>query len=145
MSILSPNKNPKKQLDFINKVVDKKELNRLLSRVFAENGTAKTGQLANSLKDLGFKYATLAGVTISIQDLIVDNEKKALLQRAEEARQRDIEGVALARERNLEFDLARLLVVAAGTGAADVAPVVGDHPLREARQLFDRLGVISTA
>jgi DNA-directed RNA polymerase subunit beta' len=68
MSIYSPNKTPKKQLEFINKVVDKKELNRLLAKVYAEQGMAKTGTLANSLKDLGFKYATLAGVTISISE-----------------------------------------------------------------------------
>ena len=55
-----------------------------------------------------------------------------------------VEGVALARERNLEFDLARLLVVAAGTGTADAVPYIGDDPLAEAQQLFDRLGVIST-
>jgi len=83
MSIYSPNKTPKKQLDFINKVVDKKELNRLLAKVYAEQGMAKTGTLANSLKDLGFKYATLAGVTISIADLTVPEEKKNLIADAE--------------------------------------------------------------
>ncbi len=83
MSIYSPNKAPKKQLEFINKVVDKKELNRLLAKVYAEQGMAKTGTLANSLKDLGFKYATLAGVTISISDLSVPEEKKGLIADAE--------------------------------------------------------------
>lgn len=83
MSILSPNKSPKKQVDFINKVVDKKELNKLLSKVYAEFGMAKTGTLANNLKDLGFRYATLAGVTISISDLSVPDEKKSLLADAE--------------------------------------------------------------
>ncbi len=83
MSILSPTKAPKKQLDFINKVVDKKELNLLLSKVYAEFGMAKTGTLANNLKDLGFKFATKAGVTISIGDLTVPDEKKALLADAE--------------------------------------------------------------
>lgn len=84
MSILSPNKSQKKTVDFINKVVDKKELNRLLSKVYTEFGTAKTGSLANSLKDLGFRYATLAGVTISIDDLSVPDVKKQMLADAEE-------------------------------------------------------------
>lgn len=84
MSILSPNKTPKKQPEFINKVVDKKELNRLLAKVYAEQGMAKTGTLANNLKDLGFKYATLAGVTISIADLTVPEEKKSLIADAEQ-------------------------------------------------------------
>jgi DNA-directed RNA polymerase subunit beta' len=83
MSILSPNKTPKKQLEFINKVVDKKELNRLLSKVYAEMGMAKTGTLANNLKDLGFRYATKAGVTISIDDLTVPEAKKGLINEAE--------------------------------------------------------------
>ncbi len=83
MSILSPNKPAKKQLDFINKVVDKKELNRLLAKVYAELGMAKTGTLANNLKDLGFRYATKAGVTISIADLTVPEEKKNLISEAE--------------------------------------------------------------
>lgn len=83
MSILSPNKTPKKQLDFINKVVDKKELNRLLSKVYAEHGMAKTGTLANNLKNLGFRFATLAGVTISIADLSVPEAKKGLINEAE--------------------------------------------------------------
>lgn len=96
MSILSPNKSQKKQLDFINKVVDKKELNRLLAKVYAEHGMAKTGTLANSLKDLGFRYATRAGVTISIADLSVPEEKKGLINEAEaeieRATQRFIKG-----------------------------------------------------
>ncbi|MCE3234882.1 MAG: DNA-directed polymerase subunit beta, partial [Vampirovibrio sp.] len=96
MSILSPNKSQKKQLDFINKVVDKKELNRLLAKVYAEHGMAKTGTLANNLKDLGFRYATRAGVTISIADLSVPEEKKGLINEAEaeieRATQRFIKG-----------------------------------------------------
>ncbi|HEY9687058.1 MAG TPA: DNA-directed RNA polymerase subunit beta'' [Coleofasciculaceae cyanobacterium] len=96
MSILSPNKTPKKQVEFINKVVDKKELNRLLAKVYAEHGMAKTGTLANSLKDLGFRYATQAGVTISIDDLTVPEEKKKMLAEAEaeidRATQRFIKG-----------------------------------------------------
>jgi DNA-directed RNA polymerase subunit beta' len=72
MSILSPsNKSSKKNIDFLNHVMNKKALSSLLSRVYDEYGGAKTGTLANMLKDLGFKYATLAGVTISISDLTV--------------------------------------------------------------------------
>ena len=56
----------KQTLPFINEVVDKKGLNKLLSQVYLECGGAKTATLANSLKNLGFKYATKAGTTISI-------------------------------------------------------------------------------
>ncbi|MBX2860014.1 MAG: DNA-directed RNA polymerase subunit beta'' [Vampirovibrio sp.] len=83
MSILSPSAPPKKQIDFINKTVDKGVLRRLLSKIYEDYGGAKTGQLANILKDLGFKYATSAGVTISIEDLDVPDAKKDLLASAE--------------------------------------------------------------
>jgi DNA-directed RNA polymerase subunit beta' len=73
----------KKNQAFINRIVNKKELEKLLLQVYADNGTAKAGLLANSLKNLGFKYATLAGVTISIDDLQVPEAKKAMMAEAE--------------------------------------------------------------
>lgn len=76
-------KNAKRSLDYINKVMDKKSLNNLLLQIYLEFGGAKTATLANSLKDLGYRYATKAGTTISIADLEVPAEKKDLLKQAE--------------------------------------------------------------
>lgn len=76
-------KTTKKSVDYINHTVDKKGLNRLLSDIYFEYGAAKTAFLANTLKDLGFKYATKAGVTISIEDLDVPPIKRQLLSEAE--------------------------------------------------------------
>lgn len=76
-------KNPKKSLEFINQVVDKKGLNKLLSKIYLEHGTSKTAYLADSLKNLGFKYATRAGTTISIDDLKIPEVKKELIKNAE--------------------------------------------------------------
>lgn len=76
-------KNAKKSMDFINEQIDKKSLNKLLSQIYLEFGGAKTASLANNLKNLGFRYATKAGTTISITDLSVPPVKKQLLQEAE--------------------------------------------------------------
>ena len=73
----------KKTVDFINTVMNKKALNNLLAQIYLEFGGAKTADLANSLKNLGFKYATKAGTTISIADLSVPAVKKDLLNEAE--------------------------------------------------------------
>ncbi len=73
----------KKSLDFINEQMDKKALNKLLTHIYLEFGGAKTAELANSLKDLGYRYATKSGTTISIADLQVPESKKALLNEAE--------------------------------------------------------------
>jgi DNA-directed RNA polymerase subunit beta' len=70
--------------NFINKNVDKKALGRLLSEVYENHGNAVAARLGNNLKDLGFKYATKAAVTISIEDLTVPPKKKALLKDAED-------------------------------------------------------------
>ena len=69
--------------DFINKQMDKKGLNKLLAQMYLEYGGAKTAELANTLKNLGYKYATKSGVTISIADLSVPESKKDLLKEAE--------------------------------------------------------------
>ena len=69
--------------DFINETVDKKRLGKLLSEVYEKYGTSRAAELANSLKDLGFKFATKAGVTISIADLDVPEAKRGLIAKAE--------------------------------------------------------------
>lgn len=76
-------KNSKKSLDYINKIMDKKSLNNFLLQIYLEFGGAKTATLANSLKDLGYRFATKAGTTISIADLQVPSQKKDLLNQAE--------------------------------------------------------------
>src|SRR5574344_2138007 len=77
-------KNSKKTMDFINKKMDKGSLKNLLAQVYLEFGGAKTATLANALKNLGYKYATKSGTTISIADLDVPSQKKQLLKEAEE-------------------------------------------------------------
>ena len=70
--------------EFINKQMDKGGLKNLLSQIYLEYGGAKTAELANTLKNLGYKYATKSGVTISIADLSVPAVKKDLLKQAED-------------------------------------------------------------
>ena len=69
---------------FRNKVINKKQLQNLVAWSFREYGTARTAQMADAVKDMGFKYATRAGVSISVDDLQIPPTKKALLAAAEE-------------------------------------------------------------
>ena len=73
----------KKSPDFINKQMDKGSLKKLLGQMYLEYGGAKAAALANALKNLGYKYATISGTTISIADLSVPESKKELLKSAE--------------------------------------------------------------
>ena len=52
--------------------------------MYLEYGGAKAASLADALKHLGYKYATVSGTTISIADLSVPSIKKDLLKSAEE-------------------------------------------------------------
>ena len=84
MTTLTPQSKKKKHtVEFINRIVDKGGLRKLLSQMYLEWGGAKTAELANNLKNLGFKYATKAGTTISIHDLSVPKVKKQLLEEAQ--------------------------------------------------------------
>ena len=68
---------------FRNRVVDKGQLRKLISWSFNNFGTARTAVMADKLKSLGFRYATKAGVSISVDDLMVPPSKRSLLDEAE--------------------------------------------------------------
>ena len=76
--------NTKKSPDFINKQMDKGSLKKLLGQMYLEYGGAKAAALADSLKRLGYKYATVSGTTISIADLSVPESKNEFLKSADE-------------------------------------------------------------
>ncbi|MCL2924592.1 MAG: DNA-directed RNA polymerase subunit beta' [Trichodesmium sp. MAG_R04] len=69
---------------FYNRVINKGQLKKLISWSFNNYGTARTAQMANKLKDLGFRYATKAGVSISVDDLQIPPSKGQLLDEAEQ-------------------------------------------------------------
>ncbi|GBO55190.1 DNA-directed RNA polymerase delta subunit [Pseudanabaena sp. lw0831] len=73
----------KKPQRFINRTIDKGQLKKLIAWAFTNYGTTSAANVADQLKALGFRYATQAGVSISIEDLQVPASKKALLAAAE--------------------------------------------------------------
>ncbi|MBF2078273.1 MAG: DNA-directed RNA polymerase subunit beta' [Synechococcales cyanobacterium T60_A2020_003] len=80
------NVNPKSEqpMIFSNRTINKKQLQKMVAWAFTHYGTARTAQMADDLKDLGFRYATRAGVSISVDDLEVPPSKRELLDAAEE-------------------------------------------------------------
>ncbi len=71
------------ELGFINDVMSKGELEKLVSRCHTELGSAATARFLDDLKDLGFYYATVAGVTIGIDDIMIPKEKAGLIAKAD--------------------------------------------------------------
>ena len=71
------------KLGFFNSVMNRKALDRLVSFAFKELDGDEIVVFLDDLKDLGFRYATLAGVTIGIDDLIIPPEKQDILDRTQ--------------------------------------------------------------
>ncbi|MFW6325384.1 MAG: DNA-directed RNA polymerase subunit beta', partial [Desulfovermiculus sp.] len=69
--------------DLVNTVLNKKAIARLVAQAYQLAGTKATVILSDRLKDLGFEYSTQAGLTISVQDLQVPDEKRRLLSEAQ--------------------------------------------------------------
>ena len=70
-------------MKFYNRIVDKKQLKKLVSWAYTNYGSARSSQMADELKDMGFRYATKAGVSISVDDLKVPPVKRKMLEEAE--------------------------------------------------------------
>jgi DNA-directed RNA polymerase subunit beta' len=70
-------------MTFYNRIVDKGQLKKLISWSFTKHGSARSAQMADQLKELGFRYATRAGVSISVDDLQVPPVKRQMLDSAE--------------------------------------------------------------
>src|SRR3989338_7097535 len=74
----------KETYEFQNSTIDKKKLSKLFLEIYERYGSAVASDVADALKNLGFHFATKAGVTISIEDLTVPEDKKDLISSAEE-------------------------------------------------------------
>ena len=68
----------------INKVMDKGALNDLMDKCFRRAGAKATVLLADRLLQLGFTFATKAGVSISINDMRIPSSKGRILERAQQ-------------------------------------------------------------
>jgi DNA-directed RNA polymerase subunit beta' len=69
-------------LGYQNKSMTKKELVTLVDRCYKEQGQFKTTLLLDEIKSIGYKYATLAGISISIGEMKVPSEKGKMVSEA---------------------------------------------------------------
>jgi DNA-directed RNA polymerase subunit beta' len=66
-------------LRFVNQELKKKEVTALVGRCYNLLGNAVTVQFLDELKDLGFRYATLSGLSIGIDDMHIPTSKDRLV------------------------------------------------------------------
>ena len=61
----------------------KKTLEKIIAQVFKRYKTTETSIMLDKLKDLGFKYSTIAGITVSMSDVVTSNEKEEIINEAQ--------------------------------------------------------------
>ncbi len=69
-------------LPYNNQVMNKKELGDLVALCYEKLGSEPTVKLLDDVKELGFKYATTAGITVSIDDMKIPKDKVDILKRS---------------------------------------------------------------
>ncbi|HET8722627.1 MAG TPA: DNA-directed RNA polymerase subunit beta', partial [Anaeromyxobacteraceae bacterium] len=89
--------------DAINKVMDKKQLQGLIDLTYRLCGEKETVLLADRVRSLGYGNATRAGISISLDDMLIPREKQTLLEKAtrevDEIRNQYAEGLITDGER----------------------------------------------
>ncbi len=68
---------------FFNLVMSSKQLGKVISHCFKVCGSGETIDILDRVKDLGFKYSTLAGISIGVTDLIIPPEKQEIIDRTQ--------------------------------------------------------------
>ena len=71
------------QVGYINEVLTKKSLRTIIGRVLKTAGFPKTARFLDEIKQAGFERATAAGLTFSLTDIVVPDEKYKLIATAE--------------------------------------------------------------
>ena len=72
------------EMPFKNQTMDKKALRQLVSEVYELYGNEETARVVDELKDVGFKYSTHSGITISSSDLTIPKQKDEIIDRTRE-------------------------------------------------------------
>ena len=96
--------------------MDKKQLGKLVANCFDHFGAARTAVVIDDVKNLGYHYACLAGMTVAISDIIVPEKKQDILA----ATKKQVNGIERQFSRGLITDEERYnKVIALWTQATD--------------------------
>ncbi len=92
-----------KEIGFLNDSMGEKELRSLIARCYKELGASVTVRLLDTVKDLGFRFATRFGATIGMEDIIIPRDKPKMIeeanQRVEEIQNQYLQGHITNEER----------------------------------------------
>jgi DNA-directed RNA polymerase subunit beta' len=70
------------ELRFVNELLDKRKMEGLVAEAYRKLGNYQTCQFLDELKTIGFEYATKAGITVGIDDIVIPPEKPMKIEDA---------------------------------------------------------------
>jgi len=68
------------EVPYINEVLGKKSLRKIISNVIKYTGVARTALFLDDIKDLGYTMAFKGGLSFNLGDVIIPEEKKSLIE-----------------------------------------------------------------
>jgi len=71
------------EIGYLNELLTKKRLRQIIGICFRSVGLAKTVEFLDSLKDIGFTYATKDGLSVSIADVLIPMKKEEIISSAQ--------------------------------------------------------------
>lgn len=123
-----------KGVPFINEVLTKRRTEEIVAEIFKRLGNKGTAAFLDELKDLGFRFAMISGVTVGLDDVLVPPEKENLIDSANNK----VEQTLRQYERGIITDGERynkIIDIWTHT-TSDVAEVMFEH-LKKDRQGFN--------
>ena len=70
----------KYEIDFL---VTKKELGKIINKCIHKHPSTETCVVLDNIKSLGYKYSTIAALTVSVSDMVIPPEKETYIEEAE--------------------------------------------------------------
>jgi DNA-directed RNA polymerase subunit beta' len=81
--ILEDKYDPASSYQFVNKPLRKRDTSEVIERLVEQHGPHPTAQVLDAFKDLGFRFASRAGITVSKNDVVIPPSKPEILERYE--------------------------------------------------------------
>ena len=72
------------EIGFFNGIISKKSLRNLIAIVIKSVGMARACTFLDGIKNLGYRMAYLAGLSFNLDDIIVPDDKKAIVQKGQD-------------------------------------------------------------
>ena len=92
-----------KEMGYINQLLIKKVFGGIIGKMYMQLGNKITAKFLDDLKDLGFKYASEGGLSVSFGDMIVPEEKEGLIAKAN----KKVDGILNEHEQGVITDAER--------------------------------------